>query len=433
MRRELQKLLRGSTFIFSCRVAGAILAFLTQILLARWMGTEQLGYYIYAFSLSILLSTIAGVGYPAASLRVIGHNLAHNGQAYIRGFIQYGWRIIAIVSLIAAGAGTTITLAMQDQIPAGYVIPIVIATLSVPVFALLRFNLRVAHAMSWFKLAFLPNMVIRPLLFFLAVIIVWQSSAHLSANAAMLLQLIALGLVTLAQFIILRRMLNRALKDMPASFDKQEWFHIAAPLLLITIFTQYFPEISIIIIGTILPPDEIAVFNASYRIALLIAFGLAAVNSRITPQVSRQFAAGDRDAMQKLVALATQIKFWPSLFALLALAIFGQDILRLFGENFVTGYEALLLLGLAQLVLAAVGPVDLLLSITGHQNLCLMAFASSMGATVGLNLVLVPIFGINGAAAAVLIVILLWAIWLHILVVRHLGIHPSVLAFKSAF
>jgi O-antigen/teichoic acid export membrane protein len=51
---------------------------------------------------------------------------------------------------------------------------------------------------------------------------------------------------------------------------------------------------------------------------------------------------------------------------------------------------------------------------------------------VALNLVLVPHFGINGAAATVLIVVLIWAIWLHGLVVRHLGIQPSVLAFRSA-
>lgn len=433
MRHEFHKMLKGSALIFSSRLSGAILVFITQIYLARWMGAEQFGYYVYAFSLCTLISIICCLGYPAAGLRIIGHNLAHNGLAYIHGFIQHAWRVIAGFSLIAGCTGAALVIVMQDRIPAGFTVPLVISLLSVPVFAVLRLDLRVAHAMSWFKLAFIPNMALRPLLFLLAVYIAWQIGDHLTATIAMLLQSIMLVIVTVGQYLILRRMLKPLLQDTKPLYEKLAWLRIAAPLLLITLFSQFTPEISVTIIGTMLPPHEIAIFNASYRVALFIGFGLAAVNSFTTPRVSQMYAAGDRAGMQHIVSLATQIKFWPALTALLVLVFFGRDILGLFGDDFLAGYNTLLLLGLAQLVLAAVGPADVLLSVTGHQKSCLKVFAFALAATVILNLTLVPVFGINGAAAVVLIVVLFWSLWLHTLVVRHLDIRPSVLAFRSAF
>ena len=433
MRQEIAKLVSGSSFIFGSRVAGAIIVFLTHIYLARWMGAEQLGFYVYAFALVVLLSTIAGVGFPAASLRVIGQGLADNDLARIRGFIKYGLQVTLIASLVVGGSVVILALLMRQQIPTGYFMPVVLAMLGVPFFALLRFNLRVAHAMSWFKMAFLPNMLIRPVIFIILLYIVWQASAHLSANTAILVQVIVLILVTLVHFIIIRKMLSWKISGEGLSYDKKEWHGIAAPLLLVTLFTQYFPEISIIAIGVMLPPEDIAIFNACYKVALLIGFGLAAVNSYTIPKISRQFASGDKDNMQRLVAVATQMKFWPSLLALLVFALFGHDILGLFGDEFTNGYVALLILGAAQLVMAAIGPVDVLLSITGHQNLCMRVFAFSIVATFLLILVLVPIYGVNGAAMTVLVVVLLWSTWLHILVVRHLDVRPSVLSFRTAY
>ena len=118
---------------------------------------------------------------------------------------------------------------------------------------------------------------------------------------------------------------------------------------------------------------------------------------------------------------------------LFILVLAGKDILALFGDDFLICYETMLILAAAQLVLAAAGPVDVLLSITGHQDRCIPVFALALLATIALNLFLVPRFGINGAAVTVLLIAPLWTSWLHVLVVRHLKIQPSVLAFKSAF
>ena len=148
MRHPLTKLVLGSSFVFSSRLAGAALVFLTQILLARWMGAQELGIYVFAFSWCILISITTGLGYPATSLRIIGQNLASNNVSHIRGFIRQGSLFIIIGSLLVSTVGIAVILLLGKVIPDAYVTPLIITLLGVPVFSILRFNLRIAHALS---------------------------------------------------------------------------------------------------------------------------------------------------------------------------------------------------------------------------------------------------------------------------------------------
>ena len=198
------------------------------------------------------------------------------------------------------------------------------------------------------------------------------------------------------------------------------------PLLLITFFGNYFPEFMVILIGPHIGSDQVAIFNASYRLALIITFGLLAIDSVTAPVASRLYAAGDIAELQAVVRRATKLGFLCSLVAVGGFALFGQFMLGLFGEEFVVGYRAMMILAAAQLVRSAAGPVLSLMSVTGHQDSCLIVFASSLVAAVILVFVLVPVFGILGAALTVLLVTLGWSVWLHRLAVVHLGIRPSI-------
>jgi O-antigen/teichoic acid export membrane protein len=299
--------------------------------------------------------------------------------------------------------------------------------------ALFRLHDRIAHAFSWFVLAYLPNMTLRPLSFLLFVFLTWFLGFQLSASLVMALQLCALASLALIQYVFLRQGLRQFIKGVKPVYETHLWLRTAAPLLLATLFVQFFPEINVVIIGVILPPEDVAVFYASFRVALLLAFFQSAVNALMIPSASRLHAAGDRGALQQLVARTTQLRFWLALCGLIVLALIGRTVLGWFGEEFVAGYASLLILALAQLVLAAVGPVDQLLNITGHQNQCLYAFTAALIIAVVLNMVLVPKFGILGAAWAVVLVMVLWTLWLHQVVVKQLGIRPSVLSFASVF
>ncbi len=76
----------------------------------------------------------------------------------------------------------------------------------------------------------------------------------------------------------------------------------------------------------------------------------------------------------------------------------GYPLLALFGTDYVAGYGALAVLGVGLLARASVGHAGDLLIVLGHQRDGLFIAILSLGMNVVLAVVLVPIFGILGAA-----------------------------------
>jgi O-antigen/teichoic acid export membrane protein len=366
--------------VFLCRVSGAGFTFITQVMMARWMGATELGIYVYAFSLAMLLSTLASLGLPAASLRFISEYLASGKTAFINGFLAKGRLIILLSSLCLAVVAFTVLIVLSVSIsvvpiPAidnniaftvlialsdslgDYFRPVVLSFVCIPFIALFRFHDRVAHAFSWFALSFLPSMTLRPLIFLIALYVMWELTGHLSAETSMIVQFCVIVAITIVQYFLLRPRLKKTINNKDKELDLALWLRVSTPLLFITVFTQYFPELSIIIIGSDLPPDQIAIYNACYRVALLIGFVYNAVSAAIVPKASHLHAQGDVAGMQRYITQATQLNFFLSVIGVILFVFGGKILLGFFGKEFIIGYPALLVLAAAQLFLAGVGPV----------------------------------------------------------------------------
>ena len=425
---QLLSILRGATFVFLCRVAGAGLAFVSQIVLARSMGADQLGVYVFAFSLSILLTTVSGLGFPAAAIRFIGASLAKERGDLVLGFVRRTVQIFAGAGLVIAGIGVTLVITIDGLVDDERRSAVILAILLVPVFGQLVSRTGVAIGLSWLRPGFLPNMVFRPLLFLIFIAVSWYLAVPLAADGAMLLQLLSVSLVTLAVILVMRRKLKSEFPETRPAYETSLWVRTALPLLMISVFTNYFMELNLFIAGTHLEAGDLAVFNASFRTAALIAFGLYAVDAVTMPQISRFHAASDKKALRTTIIRASRLRFWGAVVAMVPLIWLGRPILGLFGEQFVDGYDALLILAASQVLSAALGPTARLLSVTGYQDQCLRVFLFSLIATIVLHAILIDQFGLNGAALAVFTVVLLQSIWLYILVVHHLGVHTWAFA-----
>lgn len=304
--------------------------------------------------------------------------------------------------------------------------PFLLALALVPVLSFISFQCIVAVAFRWLKLAFLATEVIRPIAIFAVVGAVWIAARELSPTMVMSAQLGVMLAIGLVLYVLVGNGLRARLAIVEPKYETGLWVQTALPLLLVTLFGNYFPELMLILLGPQVSSDQIAIFNASYRVALVVTFGLAAIDSVTSPVAARLYAARDLRELQSVIGRATQLGFWGSVAALAGFALVGRQVLELFGEEFVAGYGTMMILVTAQLVRSAAGPVMALLSVTGHQRQCLVVFGSALAGAVVLSFSLVPAFGIEGAAAAVLLVTLGWSIWLHRLVVAHIGIRPSI-------
>ncbi|MCP3917964.1 MAG: oligosaccharide flippase family protein [bacterium] len=416
----------GSLLFFGGRVVGAAATFGVQVFLARWIGKSGLGRYVEAFAWCLILSDVALLGFPFAGLRFIRERWNAADRSGVAGFIRRTRQISLGASLaLAAGCATVITVLWPPASHPGSAV-ILVALAGLPALTLLRHWIGVAHAFGWFRYVALPMTVFRPLLFLALLAAIWMLGGDPSATQVMACQVAVIVAVLIGLTTVMAPRLRSQLDGAQPAYATRLWLRTSGPLLFVSVFNGFFPEINVILVGLLAGEGHVAVFNAGIRTAFLIGFALQAVDQVTLPNVSTLFASGNRVGMQRLLTLATRMKFAAALAGMLVIAVFGERILAVFGEDFVEGHRALLILSLTQVVRAAIGPVDQILGLTGHQDASLIASGASLAAILALDAILVPAFGVVGAAIGVLVVTTLSSMWLLFLVVRHIGVIPSL-------
>ncbi len=159
----------------------------------------------------------------------------------------------------------------------------------------------------------------------------------------------------------------------------------------------------------------------------LVSFIHYAMSATTAHRFAEYHALGDRPRLSAYVAHAIKWTFWPSLAATVLLLALGKPLLWLFGPQFVVGYDIMFIAAIGLVVRSAIGPVERLLNMLGHQHICALAYALAFVMNVVLCVALVPRFGGHGAAAATSISLAFETVLLFWIVRQRLGLH--VLAF----
>ena len=112
--------------------------------------------------------------------------------------------------------------------------------------------------------------------------------------------------------------------------------------------------------------------------------------------------------------------------AAMLLIAFGDRLLAVFGAEFTRARTALTILVLGQIANVAAGHVGVLMTMTGHEKRVAATVSAAAGCNVILNFLLIPRFGIEGAAAATAISVILWNTFTLCWVIKHLRINPTI-------
>jgi O-antigen/teichoic acid export membrane protein len=180
-----------------------------------------------------------------------------------------------------------------------------------------------------------------------------------------------------------------------------EFWRFAAPRGMATIFQVTTMWAGLILIGALQSSSEAGIYGAVGRLAMFGFFAVEAMRLAIAPHISALLAKNDRETAQSLYRVGTwwlMALSWPFY---LMLAVFGPVILRvLFGPQFGAGQDALVILSIAMLVGVSTGNVTVVLLMAGKSVWNLANTALGLIVNVSLNLILIPPYGIIGAAAA---------------------------------
>ena len=256
--------------------------------------------------------------------------------------------------------------------------------------------------------------------------VLFYSGVALNGTIALILALISFVLILSGQTLLLGRCFPAKVQNARPTYHSLHWVRASFPFMLIFTFQLILTDTDMIMLGGFVEPDQVAIYFASVRTANLVLFITSAVSALAVAKFAALHASAEKAELQPLVTAVVQWIFWPSLFFVIVLLIFGRPILSLFGPEFSDGYYVLALLIFAHLVKAATGPIDHLLNMTGNQDATAWVLGGSGIINIFLNALLIPYFGLIGAAIATTVSIIFSTIWLLILVKYRLGMNAWI-------
>jgi O-antigen/teichoic acid export membrane protein len=422
---SVTKRLAGTVFII--RVFSAGLAYLSQILLARWMGGSDYGIYVYVWTWVLLLGSMMDFGISASAQKIIPEYRTRGEQALLRGFLSGSrWMTLsvsAIVSLLLAG----VVRLLSPWLGAGEIVPLYIGCATLPAFVVANTQDGIARSHDWMRLGLMPQFVIRQALIIGLSAGAFALGLHLGATVAMLASAGAVWIAMIGQMIVLNRSLAGHISPGPKAYDFQGWLAISLPILLVESFYLLLSYTDVLVLQQFRPSEEVGVYFAVVKTLALVSFIHYAMSATTAHRFAEYHALGDKQRLSAYVAHAIKWTFWPSLAATVLLLALGRPLLWLFGSQFVGGYDIMFIAAIGLVVRSAIGPVERLLNMLGHQHICALAYALAFVMNVVLCVALVPRFGGHGAAAATSISLVFETVLLFWIVRQRLGLH--VLAF----
>ena len=429
-------LIRGGAGSLAVKSANLVLSFLLAITLARTLGADGYGVYAFAMALVSLLAIPVQVGIPQVVLRETANAAVREDWGLMRGLWRWATRAALIFSAVMLVLGLTAIWVYRADMDVTTATTLAIAFLLVPMLALGNLRSAALRGLQRVVLGQLPEAVIRPGgLFLLVTLWAMLSSSPLTPPVAMALNFAIVGVAFLFGAWILRsaRPSGLVAKPEPES-EPTFWRRAAIPLALAGGLQLINGQTDIIVLGVFRPSEDVGVYRVTVQVAALVTFGLMAINQVIAPHISRLYTSGDLQKLQRLVTNAVVATSLLATVPAIALIFFADEILgAVFGDAFSVGAFALTVLVFGQLANAVMGPVAMVLNMTGHERSTLKGVGVAAALNVCLNIILIPQLGMDGAALSTAISLSAWNLLLAFSLKRDTGIRigPLVLMGKK--
>jgi O-antigen/teichoic acid export membrane protein len=398
------------------RVAGVGLTFVAYVLLARVMPVDEYGQFIYAVNFIAILALIAQAGFQTSVQRFF-HEYAKQPH-YRAGFIITSFWLPLLLSLSFLLLALLVTRLWDLPEIIGRTLPYIVVgslffTLTYVAQQSLKASKRIVFSQIFEQIG-LPLTLIALAASFLWVwpqplSFSWAARSYISVF--LLLSFVAWGLFFRSSYP----------KRVSPAYHLKLWCASSVSMGVISLIGALMTRLDVLIIGVFLTSTDVAEYGVAARIAALLAFVYAALNNAVTPLLSEHYHAGNPEKMYDILRKLSRISLTLNLFGFGVLVLLHQYILGLFGAQYLSAGDLLLILGFAQAVNIASGPLGSVLMLMNHQRAYLY-FNTLFGIVfAGLLWMVIPLYGVVAAALVTACIGVVMSICLVVLVYRKTG------------
>lgn len=384
----------GSFFDFGSR-------FIIGLLLARLLGPTDYGLYHLAISAGAMFAGISSLGLDDAMVRYVAILSGRRDRPGVWGTIQIGLGITlpvsALMGVLLYLAAPMVAEGLFDE--PSLTPPLHLMALVVPFLTLSNVLLGVTRGFGRMDHAALGENVVQSLV--RMVLLGILALVGLDLYAA----LIIFALADVASSLTFGLLINRHFPLRPSAHtevrrDVRGVFGFAFPLWLSGLLNQFQRNISALVLGVAAAPASVGVFAIVTQVNMVGHAVYRAVIVSVKPLLARLHDHGDATGLNHIYTTTSRWLLMTNMPFFLGMVLYPSSVLGIFGEDYRAGAAALLVMASAELINAGTGICGSLIDMTGHTrvkvaNSVLWLVVLSVG-----NVLLVPPYGVLGAALA---------------------------------
>ena len=416
----------GSVGALALRVGGTGATLLLQIFLARILGVQSFGDYIYVLSWIGLVAMCATLGLDTSALRYVAEYVSQDKPGLTQFFLRRSLFLVSAASVVLAllVIGTVELLGQRLSISLRHTF--LASTLLLPALALLLSPPACCAGTSVSRCRCSPEWLLRPLFLIGAASLLLVTMVGVPSAASVMLADGAVTALLLLYLLATIRRLRPSGIAAPADPPVRQWIATSLPMLALTLVRLSMNRIDILLVGGLVGTAEAGIYAVAVQMSILISFGPMAVNHVAAPLFAELDSQRRKEELQHVVTLGTRGGFLFSLAVAAGIFLLASPILSLYGPEFLAARLPLFVLVGSQVLGATAGSVGFLMIMTGNERPAAWLTGAAGLLNLALNALLIPSFGLLGAAVASGAANIAWTGGLALAVKRWIAIDPTV-------
>ena len=371
--------------------------------MTRRIGLTSFGIYVLTSTILKIIGAFSVAGLDNGLIRFISLYQGRGDRAQVKGAILFATKVAGLLSLfffpllfLTAPFISTRLFHNPDLSPALQVILI-----SLPFTTLMTVWLGGIQGFQLIKYRVYVEKFFQPLsrLFFLILLFLLGMKLFGVLIASVLSAIIGF----MAAFWYLNKIFPFRQEQLIPIYEKKELFTFSLAVFLISFFYFISRWISLLMLGYFATSKEVGIYGAVDRVIPIINLPLISLNSIFPPMIAELYGKRDFAKLESLYKMETKWAISLGLPLFLVLSIFARPIMSIFGSGFAEGAVVLIILSVAQMIVVSAGSQGQVLMMTGRQNLTLINNGFFAVTTIAMNYLLIPRYGIIGAAVSGLI------------------------------
>ena len=406
---------------------GVLAAFATQVIMTRTLGAALFGVVTVTTQFAFIVSAATRFGMDVANVRLVAILMGRGEAGRVRPLVRTSAMIAGLVSLVVAVAVFLLAgwLATQFVSPALYrqgKVSFWAAALAIPFAAVTWTYLGGTRGLKIMRHTLYIFWIGQPVGWILIAVAGWTVAKTAGVSS------FAYALSWVAAWWAWERE-TRGFEGRTAGGGIPEertpalirFGMLRAPA---TLFAQLLFWIDTFVLALYRGSGEVGVYGATVRTGQSLLLFLTSLSLVFSPFVADLHHRGEKEKLDALYKNVTRWGLASTMPVLLALAILPGTIMRVYGDEFVVGRSALLILIVGLIVPVIVGTVGFILIMVGRTGWDLVVYAGSFVMAIGIAMILAPKYGMRGAAVAEAVTLTVSAFVRLLLVKRFVGIWP---------